>query len=202
MRTLTIGVLVVAGGTLAALPFRRYQAIPDASSAPAQVTGPMQSVLESTSPATIAAELESKPPSTQAPVGDYLPTDFAARRANQRRDLAQFATRRADIPLTYEDLEVPIDQPDPIKQRFNATAPIRAEQLERERVTALVMPKMETLAITEVQQIQQAASRFAEGSKATGNVTGSLASSRAEQIDDLPASPDSHRQRHWIRQPD
>ena len=45
LRTLTLGVLIVSGGTLASLPFRRYQAIPDASSGPVQATGPTQSEL-------------------------------------------------------------------------------------------------------------------------------------------------------------
>ena len=202
MRTLTLGVIVVAGGTLAALPFRRYQAIPDASSAPAQVTGPMQSVLESSSPAAVASDLDSYPAPGPVSYGDYVPTDLTQRRSLDRRAASQMMRRRAEIPLTYEDLEVPIDQPEPIKQRFNATAQIRAELLERERVAGLVMPKMESLAVEQIQQIEKVATRFAEEAPDLPKVSGSLASSREAHVDRLPKSTDANRQRHWIRQPD
>ena len=162
----------------------------------------MQSVLESTYPAAVASDLDSESDTNQVGGQGYVPTDLAQRRAMDRRAASQMMRHRADIPLTYEDLEVPIDQPEPIKQRFNATVANRAEQLERERVAGLVMPKLESLAVEQIQQIEKAATQFAEKTNELPKVTGSLASSRETQVDRLPKSADSNRQRHWIRQPD
>lgn len=161
----------------------------------------MQTVLQSTSPA-VAGDFRLHPAATPPSSLDYVPADLAQRRALDRRAQRSMMPRRAEIPLTYEDLEVPIDQPDPIKQRFNATAPIRAEQLERERIAGLVMPKMESLAVEQIQQIEHAASRFARTVDDRPHVSGSLASSREAQVERLPKATDPNRQRHWIRQPD
>jgi len=234
LRTLTLGVLIVAAGTLAALPFRRYQAIPDASSAPAQVTGPMQSALEPPLPATearkdesnsvtvlFAASGDTQPPSQTQTAQTYTAQTYPVPTYHsdnlQRRNWLGRSRRRAEIPLTYEDLQVPIDQPEPIKERFNATVPIRALRLEQERTAELVMPAMESLATSQLEQIEKAAAEFAQGTGYQGTknlgtgkpgiitppaVTGSLASSRDRTLDQLPKSESSDRTRHWIRQPD
>jgi hypothetical protein len=190
--------LIVAGGTLAALPFRRYQAIPDASTAPAQVTGPLHGSLELPLPRAIAnADRDTaEPPSTV----DFSATAYTY--AAPGRSLTIPKPRRADIPLTYEDLEIPIDQPDVIKQRFNATALIRAEQLAAEQVPQIVMPALDSLAEAEVQQIRQAASRFAETAPQPARVSGALASAREPVAEPLPKSDAQPQPRHWIRQPD
>ncbi len=203
LRTLTLGVLIVSGGMLAALPFRRYQAIPDASSAPAQVTGPMQSVLESHQPAALAIIDRSGSGTAETNCGDFLLATPLDRTGGHRQNVAlDRSPRRANIPLTFEDLQMPIAQPDLIKERFNATAPIRAERLDQERMAELVMPALESLAIEQVEQIQQAATRFAEASRPKAKVAGSLASSQQQHLDPLPKTDSSERPRHWIRQPD
>jgi len=210
LKTLTFGALIVASGTLAALPFRRYQAIPDASSAPAQVTGPMQGVLESTPQATtFSSQGESNSATVQlAAGGDMKPTPSTYpnptyRSANSwRQHSLERPRRRAEIPLTYEDLEVQIDLPDPIKERFNATVPIRALRLDQERMADLVMPAMESLATNQIEQIQKAAAKFAQGTRKSPSVTSSLASSREQSLDQLPKADPSNQTRHWIRQPD
>ena len=150
MRTLTLGVLIVAGGTLAALPFRRYRTIQDASTEPVQATGPTQSAMEqtdlrmlvdsspSTFPASVAAidhALTSKPPTWSAPAP---PT---------RR-------RTANMPLTYEDLAVPIDQPASVQQRFNATVEYQRNRPARDATAGLVMPRMDSLGLSEQQEIR------------------------------------------------
>lgn len=206
LRTLTLGVLIVTGGTLAALPFRRYQAIPDASSAPAQVTGPMQSVLQSNAAVDIAADRSQQQSAFDSASYGYGRSTGAYDSIAHRRAVTQITRQRADIPLSYQDLEIPIDQPDPIKQRFNAAAPIRAEQLARERAAGLLMPAMETLAASQVDQIEIAANQFVDASIDNAKVTGSLASARDADVEQLPqgkgSQQDADRERHWIRQPD
>lgn len=194
MRTLTLGVLIVAGGTLAALPFRRYRTIQDASTEPVQATGPTQSAMEQTdlrmlvdsSPSTFPASataidhaLTSKPPSWSAPAP---PT---------RR-------RTASMPLTYEDLAVPIDQPASVQQRFSATVDYQRNQPARDATASLVMPRMDSLGLAEQQEIRsrvavvdprpgfenQNAAADPRGQVTTGSpATGTLAASN------LPAYP-------------
>ena len=221
LRILTLGVLIVSGGALAALPFRRYQALPDASSAPAQVTGPMQgilehSVLDSNASATVASHGSVNQEYVDSSANDlqsFAPTYPAPH--HPRRLQVEQNPRRANIPLTFEDLQVPIDLPDPVKHRFSATTPIRAEQLELERVAGMIMPELETLAESQIQEIQSVATRFAESAKleaqeqqradnvnVSARVTGSLTSSRPTALDKLPKETHTDRDRHWIRQPD
>jgi hypothetical protein len=225
LRTLTLGVLIVSAGTLAALPFRRFQAIPDASVAPTHVTGPNRSVLD----------LPSTDPSTSA-TGDVPPTSLAAadsageplanlpatslwpasdgpvsRRSIPPQAAPQFAAAMASAasaPLTYEDLAMPIDLPDLMRQRYSATAPARRHQLERERVAALVMPDLETLALSqqeELERVARAAAKTLSADDRSGGpaATATLASTatRESQPESLPSTPPVERVRHWIRQP-
>ena len=200
LRILTIGVLIVSGGVLAALPFRRYQAIPYASSAPLQVTGPAQSALDS-------PQLDGVESGSLAG-GELDPTkacaEFMAVAARQPWDKAAISPERrsVDIPLTYEDLATPIDLPAAIRRRFNATAPVREKELERQRVAELVMPAMESLAVSQRQELERAkiAATSESGSR---KATGTLASAPSERnTQRLPEASTDQRTRHWIRQPD
>jgi hypothetical protein len=201
LRTLTLGVLIVSGGTLAALPFRRYQAIPDASSAPLQVTGPSQSALDSPQLDSVEA---GSPPGGAA--GEKV-VDSGLLVATSRQwtePVVPRAPRQIDIPLTYEDLALPIDQPSAIQQRFNATARAREKQLERKRIAELVMPAMESLAVSQQQQLERAAAASNTQSETT-RATGTLASSTSSpdrRLEQLPEVAPAERERHWIRQPD
>ncbi len=215
LRILTLGVLIVSGGVLAALPFRRYQAIPDSSSAPAQVTGPTQgileqSVLESNASRALAAEHRDESVRDDAAPNDpglFVPSYRSPFLADRLQ--IDHNPQRANIPLTFEDLQVPLDLPDPVKRRFSATSPIRALQMEQDRTTEIVMPDLESLAESQIQEIKNVAARFAESNprtpqraEPTPHVSGTLASSRPTTLGPLPKETDSNRPRHWIRQPD
>ena len=207
LRTLTLGVLIVSGGTLAALPFRRYQALPDASSAPVQVTGPRQSALddaakmdaitpETLNPVTRSlAEVDAPPPPHPDPVR-VLATTLAPKSVRIEPD-----RRQVDIPLSFEDLSQPIVPPAPIEQRFNATARVRQKQLTREHAAGLVMPAMESLALSQQEELSRVVESVNQTK--TRRVESSLAStqSRESDVQPLPERAAAERQRYWIRQP-
>jgi len=204
LRTVTLGTMLVCGGILAALPFRRYQTIPDASSAPAHLTGPTESLLQPS---------ESAPQHVNS-FRDACPIDLAESPASTYYGVGHAAVangerfrRRAGMPLTYEDLEIPIALPAPIAERFNATSPIRAIDAEQDRaldkrMVEIVMPSADALAASQVAAIEKAASQFADQQPDQKRVSGALASAREGSIDPLPKSDSAGRQRHWIRQPE
>ena len=208
LRNLSLGVLIVCGGTLAALPFRRYESIPDASNSPTQVTGPARSVLH-------ASELDTEPDAERLPSLAEMDPLIRPRDAFYAAETPPPRRRRSvDIPLTYDDLAVPLDQPKPIRDRFNATTTVRKHQLEEERIAELVMPPMESLPIAEQQELNRVADTFAEPrSSGRGRASGRFASSpsasnspfrsdgKISVLDTTPAMQEGARQRHWIRQP-
>gem|GEM_PF-2696372 len=127
MRTLPLGVLIVCGGTFAALPFRRYHPIHPPILDPFQVTGPLQSAL-------VPMDFESS--NLRA---DVLRLDSAAvlspaRQTNRPGDLVsveeiksfprQLVRRGIDIPLTFEDLAQPIEHPGSAKDRWINLDPV------------------------------------------------------------------------------
>lgn len=210
MRTLTLGVLIVAGGTLASLPFRRYQSIPDASADPVHVTGPTQSALAAP-PSTLALDQPQVQPGLESLPAQDLASNLPQWQP-QPQTAAATAPRPIDVPLTFDDLMAPIDQPVPIQQRYGATVPIREQQLEAERVAGIVMPALESLAASEVKELEQGLAQMqpqpepvvTQPSRLPPNrssrASASLASSRDEP---LPGGnqPAETRARHWIRQP-
>ncbi|MCC9655623.1 hypothetical protein [Rhodopirellula halodulae] len=147
MRNLTLGTIIVVGGLLAAIPFRRDAVHPEASDPNALATGPtsasfgfatadqtdlpwQQAASQSPHAPTTAqtasggwpehmqpdpmAEGTAAPSRSQAfaqPSASTIPSHQAAR---PRRD-----TR---LPLTYDDLAVPLSNPHFPDQRFNALA--------------------------------------------------------------------------------
>lgn len=214
LRTLSLGVLIVCGGTLAALPFRRYHSIHDASAEPSQVTGPSQTELHSTQfDPTRASDAERLTSLSQSQIDDRLSAyadayAVASSPANQRR-------RQLDIPLTYEDLAVPIDQPKPIMERFNATAPVRQQQLQAEQIAQLVMPPMESLPVHQQEELHRVAESIRSQPEA-GRAAGRLASASAPPLgrgfasdahaastyEPLQQPGETERERFWIRQPE
>ncbi len=159
LRTLTIGVLIVSGGTLAALPFRRYQAIPDSSTTPVHVTGPTNSVLQIGASDAIPDGTFAPPQMAEA----ILPGSILATHSEKtgisgtpQADLNSSAripplaktTPAHGGPLTYEDLVLPIEMPEIIQQRFNATAAVKSIQMEKERSTDTDKPLMEPMTAT------------------------------------------------------
>ena len=162
MRTLTLGVLIVSGGTLAALPFRRYQAIPDSSITPVHATGPTDSALKMGTINPISGTVFTPPqmadamipgsilaPHSEAP----LPGSAEDPHLNSLNRISQRAKteRSPDAPLTYEDLVLPIQMPDILQERFNATAAVKSIQMEKERLADTPPPRMETMTATSSQ---------------------------------------------------
>ena len=210
MRIVTVGVLIVAGGTLAALPFRRYQTIPDASSSPGQLTGPSHSILHDESAESQLA-IESMPSPPMPKPGEFNQSTPSWAPPSQRPR----APRQLDIPLTFEDLSVPLVAPDPLKERYSATVDVQRERRQRQRVEELTMPSIDTLAPGQLQQIHEAASQFAPPLP-DPRAGGSLASAGSPppsvqprptfqpeaRIRGAARSAQPSRQRHWIRQPD
>lgn len=144
MRTLPLGVLIVCGGTFAALPFRRYQPEYPPASDLFQVTGPVQSALQ---------PLDFEPSNLRA---DVLRLDSASDlrvavddEADQIQDLSDSAeinrvpgslTRRSiDIPLTFEDLTQPIEHPGTAKDRWVETEETKPVETNDEYAGLLVM---------------------------------------------------------------
>ena len=215
LRTLSLGVLIVCGGTLAALPFRRYHTLHDASVEPSQVTGPSQSELQSTQFQPVQQDDGTKLTSlVEGRLDDRL-NAYADSYALTSSPLPK-QRRQLDIPLTYDDLAVPIDQPQPLMERFNATAPVREQQLEAEKIAELVMPPMEALPLHQQEELSRVAENFrtapdshrarAAGrlaSRSSGHLAGaSNDSNTASQWGSLSTPDETQRQRFWIRQPD
>jgi hypothetical protein len=200
LRTLTLGVLIVSGGILAALPFRRYQTIPDASTGPAQATGPTQSAISERS---LKMLVDSKSAgSSEALSPPELPIWTPPEQPKRRSE---------SIPLTYEDLLVPIDRPDNVQQRFSATVEARQSQPDNSRLPELVMPALESLALSQQHEIESriavvgvdADRPRANSRESQREATLASATWRSAATDALPpADQTMRRQRHWIRQPD
>ncbi len=200
MRTLTLGVLIVSGGILASLPFRRYQSIPDASTGPVQATGPTQSAMTDTSlkmlvdsPADSSVE---EAPLAEIPI--WSPPQPPPRRS-------------VSSPLTYEDLLVPIDRPGEVEQRFSATASARQAQGEAGRLPTLVMPAVESLALSQQDELKSMIAvidvdpeqRQAKSREPQHEATLASTSWRSGTPEAAPpADQTTRRERHWIRQPD
>lgn len=218
MRTLTLGVLIVSGGTLAALPFRRYQENPDASNEPVQVTGPSESILD-----VPALVIGNGPPTPSGFAASDLSLDALASEAPTwqgnrfpagRDKVIRADRRQIDIPLTYEDLAAPLDEPFAMQQRFSATVSSREKQLQRERAAEMVMPSMESLAIDQQRELDRIAQSFDAktrfdadtriGTESQGKASASLASTTSREAgeDRLPVADTAARSRHWIRQPE
>ena len=139
LRNLTLGVLIVSGGTFAALPFRRYPN-GDASDARSAVSGPSSSALDTTlestpiGATTIATNtLDSLPTWNPPPIG--------AR------------SRQLDIPLTYEDLARPITPPAAIEERFSATARVYQKSTEQAAQSTFTLPELQPLPVDSGEQL-------------------------------------------------
>ena len=96
-----------------------------------------------------------------------------------------------------------------IQQRFNATTMGREKQLERERVAGLLMPAMESLAVSQQEELRRVAEaatsdQATSDDTAAGKAAATLASTTSrhqEGIERLPEAPPVERERYWIRQP-
>ena len=159
LRTLTLGVLIVSGGTLAALPFRRYHAIPDSSTTPVHATGPTNSALQMGTTGSVFGAAFAPPQMTEAILpGSILATHSentgvsGTQQGNPNSsDHIPPLTKTSSAsgsPLTYEDLVLPIEMPDIVQQRFNATAAVKSIQMEKERFANTDKSRMEPMTPT------------------------------------------------------
>ena len=159
LRTLTLGVLIVSGGTLAALPFRRYHAIPDSSTTPVHATGPTSSALQMGTTSPVSDAIFTPPQMAEAIIpGSILATHSEINGAGDPQDQhlnsldritnLSKTERSPETPLTYEDLVLPIEMPDILQQRFNATAAVKSIQMEKERLADNAGPRMEPMTAT------------------------------------------------------
>ncbi|TWU59854.1 hypothetical protein Poly51_01270 [Rubripirellula tenax] len=199
MRNITLGVLIVAGGTLAALPFRRYQAISDDRQRPGAASGPTESSLDLALPEQVA----------QGDSGLHLPLPQSLP-VWPRTERPEPLPREVNVPLSFDDLLVPIDQPNPIRQRFAATTDVHRDDERRLNAIALEMPPASEIA-PEVQEELRRRLDFATPKKfeniapksVAGAAQGSLASApwTASPPDRLPKPSPTTDARHWIRQP-
>lgn len=121
MRTLPLGVLIVCGGTFAALPFRRYQPTFPPVSDPFQATGPSESTLfpldfETSNLRADVVQLE------RSVVDSRLVSEVDSSSASGISELRsmprQISRRASDIPLTFEDLAAPIEHPGTARDRW------------------------------------------------------------------------------------
>lgn len=156
LRTLTFGVLIVSGGTLAALPFRHYHTIPDSSTTPVPATGPTNSALQMGATSPVSRADFAPPQMTEAILpGSILTTHSENTGVSGSQDRPPFSSERITPlantkpshsgPLTYEDLVLPIEMPDIIQQRFNATAAVKSIQMEKERFASSDKSRMEPM---------------------------------------------------------
>lgn len=232
MRRLTLGALILGGGTLLSLPFRRPD-VPDPASIRDGVDQKKVDVLDDHSLEMLVREVtqDVQVPSVYHPHTDYAPAASSLQTRTQ--------------PLTYEDLAVPVDR-DPIHEKnFNASADVVAHNAAQARRIAGL-----ERAFAEAEFVDQSIAHLnsgpppanaipglappadVAGSLAEGPIKGwggtnpwttdaQLASSefsgrnvadadnRSQSVlSQLPPpaeiadSPDRQRQRHWIRQPD
>ena len=121
MRTLPLGVLIVCGGTFAALPFRRYQPEFPPVSDPFQATGPLESNLfpldfETSNLRADVLQLERSVVDSRSvyEVVPIPPSEISELRSMPR----QISRRASDIPLTFEDLAAPIEHPGTARDRW------------------------------------------------------------------------------------
>ena len=124
MRTLPLGVLIVCGGTFAALPFRRYQPDQMPIVDPFRVTGPEYSSLipdefETTSLRADVLRLDSN---LAKAAEEIVSGESEFDEGQDLKSMPRYLVRRSlDIPLTFEDLAQPIEHPGSAKDRWVTT---------------------------------------------------------------------------------
>ena len=191
MRNLTLGLLIIAGGILASLPFRR--------TAPIDESVPRTQPLDPTSVST--------PSSVGMLVNDRVPkSEWIDRIVPQStNDLPEWPPRRElSPPLTYDELAVPITRPDRIEQRFTAAEPIRQNVAGK----VIETPAMKSVAPRrELHREPERMHPTIDGARSVlvpeTNQDTTLASTPLgeSRIEQLPKRDDSKRERFWIRQP-
>ena len=124
MRTLPLGVLIVCGGTFAALPFRRYQPDQMPIADPFRVTGPEYSSLipEEFETTSLRADVLRLDSNLAKAAEEIVSAESADDGKQDLKSMPRYLVRRSlDIPLTFEDLAQPIEHPGSAKDRWVTT---------------------------------------------------------------------------------
>ncbi|GAA5505029.1 hypothetical protein [Novipirellula caenicola] len=164
MRNLTLGVLIVSGGTLAALPFRRAPEIvaPDTiDQMPGSLLNTQTSVAAGQnrlSPEAARSYGSPVPPSLRTDLTEDLVLETTTIDAMDTQSFDSFSWNKPSVteswasrrhqaykPLTYEDLAVPISRPDVINDRFSATASAVQQAQQQSRDADKVVANMQPM---------------------------------------------------------
>lgn len=219
MRTASIAALVIAGGTLAALPFRLSPTPPDFDEA---ATGPSHSVLDETQShiADLAiftpSDVQPPPVRTVARRRSYVPApDWTLDQTSQ-------PSRPDDMPLTFDDLMIPIDSPAPISQRFDATMDSATPRRDFRNVEPTPSQQRQPAVIEQPSSPRERSVGTVASSRLPNDPRRSMPATRefepqretmmpSESLQSLPANtlstnplPENNfrvRQKHWIVQP-
>jgi hypothetical protein len=158
MRNLTLGTIIVVGGLLAAIPFRRDAVHPESSDPNALATGPTSAPFAIATSAPLNPPWDTEPSLAGQPESvsgrsqsngwpnQYLPDPPSQGFAAPARSEAFAATgpdaipshqparprRDGRLPLTYNDLAVPLSNPHFPDQRFNALSGSPSNPLPRQ----------------------------------------------------------------------
>lgn len=122
MRRLTLGVLILGGGTLLALPFRR-PSVPDPIGVDSNRQRSQSDLMDDASLEMLVREVTQD---VNVPVLYDPHTDYTPKRS---------VSEARHLPLTYEDLAVPVDRDPVYEAKFNASAEVasRSENQEQTR---------------------------------------------------------------------
>ena len=185
-------------GTVAALPFRRYRAIQN-ELPPTAATGPTVSSLGGLQVDPIGVR-----PASNA--------DFPALAMPSTGQLADApaANRQIQMPLTYDDLAVPLELPPRFGESFSATA-MAQQQRDSPALRDRSAQRMRPLSLVDSDTVGQADAQGQsllpnsgqvgnENSQASNAISKLISSPIVEPLPEpLPAS--TPKRRHWIRQP-
>ena len=186
MRILTIGALIVAVGTFAALPFRRYRAKPQ-TVPPTEATGPTKSTLDGLD---FEMLVEDSAANAEFPSLSLPPaTPLISRQ------------RQIQMPLTYDDLAVPLKLPPSFNENFSATSTAQQAEASSERSTS---SRLQSATITD-----ESKSKLTANSDAPKSVLADETEIQPARLVSSPAVDPVNEQlpapspqpRHWIRQP-
>ena len=194
MRNLTLGLMIVAGGTIAALPFRRTQ------------TGD-NPLREETAADSYPVEVPAFPVPVGMSVDPREPqAEWIEKLALPDRDqTARFPVQRElSSALSYDDLAVPITRPQTIEKRFSATVKSSAPKVDRENKLVDALAGNEPPAGNWEAPTSKDTPPTEEHTPMTvPSKTTSLASTPIGEPEfrQLPKQNASSRERFWIRQP-
>lgn len=239
MRSLTIGALIVCGGSIAALPFRRAAVDPATQVSTSRPDFGIASELAVTSDTVTYDPWFVDPLSNQLSDAERTRSSSAMSLASQTQSTESIRGIRSDamarprrdlsLPLTYDDLAVPLTATEFGDGRFDALAnrqvspqpypPVNAVSGDRDYQAMRVAPEEQTqvaaalppwqmasdlpqsiLNKTPAPEVQREA--HAAVTSQPNAVVGRLASEARPREPEIRVEPAPARQRHWIRQPD